>query len=72
MTANPSFKHKVQIFEPNGSGLEKTYECLRWLLKKRWYHYRTFEIDMHSGKVGYSTFYFKNEKRALEFKLTHG
>lgn len=65
-----NFKYEVRVIESGPTVLGDTYTALAWLEKKgldSWIH---FEVDMHGGKLGYTTFYFWSKEVATEFALS--
>lgn len=49
--------------------LEPTYDAIEWLRSNGYEDWIDFDIDMHGGKTGYSSFYFWNKETAFEFAL---
>jgi hypothetical protein len=64
---NTDLKIEVRITDPKG--LERTYEALDWLIARRYKDEVDWDVDMHSGLRGYSSFYFHSQELATEFAL---
>lgn len=72
-----TFPIEVQILESKNyrndiGSLIRTYEVLDWLSEQKMVASRDFDIDMHGGQMGYTSFWFKDKKKALLVKMTWG
>jgi hypothetical protein len=76
--------HEVRLVEKPNSGVSGnqlwvTYAALDWLNQRGWIQGDApgepwdWDINMHGGEIGYTSFFFKDGSKAIEFKLRwHG
>jgi hypothetical protein len=51
---------------------EASIPCLRWLNDRNLRADEDWGIDLHRGERDYTSFFFAEERLAIEFKLTFG
>jgi hypothetical protein len=64
------FPHEVRV--PHDKDPEFGHQTLEWLSARKKRPDRDFEIDMHGGQLGYTSFFFKDQKFAVYVKLVWG
>ena len=64
------FVHEVKI--PDNGSLLRTYEEIDWLKSEKLEPHIDWDIDMHGGEGGFTSFFFKDKDHAMLFKLTRG
>lgn len=64
------FPYEVQV--PISNDPEFGHQTLEWLASRKKRPDRDFEIDMHGGRLGYTSFWFKDNSLAILVKLTWG
>lgn len=66
------FIYPVKIMDGTDN-LVHTYSAMAWLSREHNLRAeRDYAIDMHGGRLGYTTFSFKDKDKALITKLTLG
>jgi hypothetical protein len=63
------FRIEVRVTERSIDTLDDTYAALDWLVSRGYSEARDWTIDMHGGRKGYTSFYFKSQQLATEFSL---
>ena len=61
--ARLDYPYEVQA--PDSEDLRNGHDTLEWLTNKGIKPYHHFDIDMHHGQAGYTSFYFKSKKIAI-------
>lgn len=76
--------HEVRVYErpslgamgaPDGNSLDVTYAALDWLQERGWRQIDAigepwdWDINMHGGAIGFTSFWFRDPSKAVEFKL---
>lgn len=64
---NPKLQIEVKLNDD--TILTKTYDALGWLSAKGYRNSIDWDVDMHAGLTGYTTFYFASPDLAAEFSL---
>jgi hypothetical protein len=67
---DPDLKCEVRIADD--PALSNAYNALDWLTARGYRDSVDWDIDMHSGAIGYTSFFFRDESLATEFKLVFG
>jgi hypothetical protein len=49
--------------------LAPTYAALAWLNDRKLVNDKDWSIDMHGGRLGYTSFFFADHRLAVEFKI---
>jgi len=70
MSAATQFKYRVKILDGTPT-LKPTYNALLWLESKDLEAWIDYDIDLHAGRLGYTSFWFHNKELALEFALVN-
>ena len=61
--AGLNYPYEVQVTDNKDP--HNGHDTVYWLDKKGIEPYRHFDIDMHGGQAGYTSFYFKSKKLAI-------
>lgn len=69
MTAR--YPHEVDV-EDTDLNMGPSYRCLDWLGERTFEYHRDFDFNMHGGREGKTTFYFRDAVLAVEFKMLFG
>lgn len=64
---DPDLRYEVRITDDRKGA--NTYAALVWLADRGYRSAVDWDIDMHGGTIGYTSFFFGDEPLAVEFKL---
>lgn len=64
------YPHEVKI--PNSRDPHCGHDTIEWLAQRHRFPERDYEVDMHGGQAGYTSFWFKDAKLAVYTKLVRG
>lgn len=65
-------KYPYEVRIPASKDPDFGHQTIEWLAQRSRFPERDYEIDMHGGKIGYTSFWFKDAKLAVYTKLVRG
>ena len=65
-------KFIYHIVVPDANDPENGHQVLEWLFEQDKKPDRDFDLDMHGGQVGFTSFYFKDRILAIRTRLMWG